>query len=266
MFSGARGEYKPLLDYDIQARTRRRRSAFAAILLVVASAVVVAARGAPTRVAGDATPREQATGPAACAREIWIIRHGEKPALNETDTLELSARGRRRAEHLAALAASGRWPRFGAIFASSETRPPFVQRERQTVEPLAAELGLGIDDSIAQPMVFELAAAALAAVEQEANFSCALISWEHCFIPSLRLALGGLAPPGAECWPDGDFDSVSRLVVARDGSVTALAPLREGFHSTASTSSESDASVDECLAKPEQPPCVLPNGTWINAG
>ena len=85
-----------------------------------------------------------------CPREVWVIRHGEKssnPEPGSSEELGLNATGLARAQHLAMLVEAGRWPRFSAVYASS---PQPVLREKQTVEPLAAAIGVPVNDSFAQ--------------------------------------------------------------------------------------------------------------------
>ena len=53
----------------------------------------------------------------------------------------------------------------------------------------------------------EVAQAALAAARGGACGGVVLVSWEHCRIPSLRMALGCASDVCTRCWPDGVYDT-----------------------------------------------------------
>ena len=169
-------------------------------------------------------------GSSSCAQEVWVIRHGEKspdPAPDSPEVRGLNATGVARAQHLRMLVETGRWPRFRAVYASSPLAPPYVLREVQTVEPLAAAIGVPVNASFAQTDGEALAAAARA--HASGCGGVVLISWEHCRIPALLDLLDCAAEQCAACWPDGAYDHVERLQIEPDGSVQRLPPTREGF-------------------------------------
>ncbi|MBB4893642.1 hypothetical protein FHS39_002673 [Streptomyces olivoverticillatus] len=157
------------------------------------------------------------SGPAADAT-IVIIRHGEKPdgdhpGMDESgkrDKKSLTQRGWDRANALPRLfppasgePAAGVLPRPAVIFAAADQGPHAgAHRMRQTVTPLAKQLKLEVDTSIAEGQEDKLAAAALAA------HRTVLISWEHSRIPDIVKALGAERAPGVPTsWPNR-FDLV----------------------------------------------------------
>jgi phosphohistidine phosphatase SixA len=150
---------------------------------------------------------------------VMIIRHGEKHTNGGPDRgvniegvhgkHELTVRGWQRAGALAPFFA----PRGGlpagseistprSIFASAATAASPSLRAQHTVQPLAAVLGVGIDNRFAEG---EEAAIAAAALEAEGPV---LISWHHSHIVSLARAIAGDGVGCPAAWPDDRFDVV----------------------------------------------------------
>ena len=74
---------------------------------------------------------------------------------------------------------TGSWPHFDRIFATSVETPPHTLREMQTVQPLAASIGLDIDLSFAKEDT-ALLGEAVSGLARRSCGSAILISWEHC--------------------------------------------------------------------------------------
>jgi hypothetical protein len=147
-----------------------------------------------------------------------VIRHGEKPAsktiagidLNGLpDTHSLNLRGWTRAAYLPDLflplddGGQPTLPTPNVIYASGEgagdgegTRP------RQTVGPLAAALGIGVDTSFSRGQEADLVAQA---AQQPGPV---LICWQHQSIPAIGAAFGQVSPAPPSAWPDEQYDVV----------------------------------------------------------
>ncbi|MER7755562.1 hypothetical protein [Kitasatospora sp. NPDC097643] len=156
----------------------------------------------------SAAPASDAGGDAF----VMIIRHGEKPSgdqqgLDENgghDGKSLTARGWSRARALPSLfsppAPGLRTP--ARIFAAADQGPlAGAHRMRQTVAPLAAELGLTVDTTHPESQETALATAVLAGAQP------VLICWEHSRIPRIVEALGATGSGAPATWPDR-FDLV----------------------------------------------------------
>ena len=140
-------------------------------------------------------------------RTIFIIRHAEKPP----DGPHLSERGYERAQALADLFGSC-FARPDALFAAATS--PKSARPVETLEPLAARLGLTIEAGFGTEEVDRLARHVR---DAPGAGRIALISWRHDAMAPLARALGAGDPPSA--WPQDVFDRVWRLLVLADGSV-----------------------------------------------
>ena len=163
---------------------------------------------------------------------ILIIRHADKPvdgvddgvdASGLPDPRSLTPRGWQRAGAWAALLvpaltapapeAQPILPRPTAIFASALAKRPDgggrSRRPLETVIPLAARLGLEIDQSLTKGMESALAAA-ISNID-----GVVLVSWQHEHIVTIARALapGAANIPGA--WPADRFNVVFRF--DRDG-------------------------------------------------
>jgi hypothetical protein len=155
---------------------------------------------------------------------IMLIRHAEKPGqawpgpgLTEagaTDPAGLVIRGWQRAGALARLFAEPPPPllRPQRIFASHPDKPDGRRslRPLQTVEPLAAALGLGADTRYTRGDEADLAAAAVAAG------GAVLVSWQHEGLPALAAAIAGGDAGVPQHWPDRCYDRIWLLARAEE--------------------------------------------------
>lgn len=201
----------------------------ACIVMMVMPVVLRFHRSQPVQ-----TPILSTTTKACLNAEIWLIRHGEKDdTSNSLDVLyNLSEIGWQRAHYLATLVKTGRWPRFGAIFASAYASPEEIQaawprvatfngqslvkREYQTVLPLAKFLHKRVNVDFAKSEVQHVALAATHA----SLMTCKpiLISWDHCSLPTLvSVGFGCISPECKRCWLDDQFDNVLKLNVTFEG-------------------------------------------------
>ena len=100
-----------------------------------------------------------------------------------------------------------------------------------------------------------------AAARKAAHTTCApvLISWEHCRIPSLLIALGCESDACTRCWPDGVYDTFVALDVGAEPPVAHLRA--EGFR----RHEPRGFDAYEC-AGPERiahSRCRFADGTWL---
>ena len=156
---------------------------------------------------------------------IMLIRHAEKPGqdwpgpgLTEhgaEDAAGLVVRGWQRAGALAALLAAPRGPlrRPQRIFAAHPDKPDGRRslRPLQTVQPLAARLGLTPDTRFTRGEEEPLAAAAAAAG------GAVLVSWQHEGLPALGAALAGADAALPRSWPHRCYDRIWLLRRAAAG-------------------------------------------------
>ncbi|MFD8148644.1 histidine phosphatase family protein [Streptomyces sp. NPDC059708] len=143
---------------------------------------------------------------------VMIIRHGEKPTGSEKgrddngkpDSHSLTDRGWARANALPRLFApkpAAGLERPVKVYAATDQGPDAGgHRMRQTVTPLARQLGLSIDLTYAESKETDLAAAVSAAAGP------VLICWEHSRIPTIAKALAPRSGAPTS-WPDR-FDLV----------------------------------------------------------
>ncbi|MDQ2710250.1 MAG: hypothetical protein M3Z25_22660, partial [Actinomycetota bacterium] len=176
----------------------------------------------PAAAQPPAAPRPTA-GP---SKVIMVIRHGEKPPtksgagidLNgQPDTHSLTESGWTRAVYLVDLFAplSGSSPaglsRPRTIYAAGVSAEGEGTRTRQTVGPLAAELGIPVNDKFGKGNETELVAQAAA------QPGPTLICWQHGEIPAIAAALGQVSPAPPKTWPDDRFDVVWTFIATGNG-------------------------------------------------
>ena len=133
-----------------------------------------------------------AAGPA----DVLLLRHAEEPDHGP----DLNDRGRERAKALARLFPQ-RFPTPTVLFAARTTKES--ARSVQTLEPLAATLGLPIDDRFVDGRYAELALTLLS--ERQYAGAHVLICWHRETLPALAAALGVDRPPA---WPSPRYDRV----------------------------------------------------------
>ena len=157
---------------------------------------------------------------------VMIIRHGEKPPNTgppqgidpdgNPDSHSLTVRGWTRAGALIELFAPGigapppGLARPTAIYAAGGTSGE-GQRPRETVTPLATQLGLQVDTRFIKGDETTLAQTAARRTEPT------LICWQHGELPAIAAALatGPTRPPTT--WPDNRYDLIWTLNPAATG-------------------------------------------------
>ena len=132
------------------------------------------------------------SGPA----DVLLMRHGEEPNHGP----DLNDRGRDRSKALVKLFPA-RFPTPTALFAARTSKES--ARSVQTIEPLAASLGLPIDDRFVDARYSELALTLLS--EPKYAGAHVLICWHRETMPELAAALGVERPPK---WPSSRYDRV----------------------------------------------------------
>lgn len=196
------------------------RPALKKIIFVVtlATSAILAACGTGDR----ATPVSAApiVEPAASSRSlIMIIRHGEKPdgsspgvdAAGNRDKNSLTGVGWNRAHRLVDLFAPTQGsPRPGlsrptAIYAAGANDNGEGERTRETVQPLAHDLGIAVNTDFGKGDESALVA------QVTGRPGTTLIAWQHGEIPALVAALPSVTPAPPAQWPDDRFDVVWTL-------------------------------------------------------
>jgi len=204
-----------------------------------------------------------ATAQDGCRRRIWVIRHGEKspaPCPGSPEVLGLNSTGWQRASYLQKLVTNHTWPAFSHVFASSPRLPPHVLREVQTVEPLAAILGIPVNATFAQDEISALASAALEAASSSCG-ATVLISFEHCRIPWLLMALGCSEPICVGCWADGVYDRFIVLESDTSGHWVATAR-REKFRDDNNGFDDYECAGAQRL---QHTRCQQRDGSWLGS-
>jgi len=154
----------------------------------------------------------------ALPAQVIIIRHAEKPATPEGDSL--STKGRERAAAMVPyfmetkeLITNG--TPF-AIYATSPSKANTSRRSIETVTPLAEKLGLtlksGFEFDDYKKMVDE--------IKNDASYhdKTVLICWEHSHIPEIARAFGALQTPGR--WLNEVFDRDWVISFSKTGRAT----------------------------------------------
>lgn len=137
--------------------------------------------------------------------QILLMRHAEKP--QDDGNPNLSPAGVERAKRLVPyIKATFGTPAF--LFAAA--RSPHSNRPVQTIQPLAEDIGVTIDDALADKHYEELANKLLTVPRYLRKL--ALVCWHHEKIPALARALE--ARPGD--YPDPWGDDVFNLILKFD--------------------------------------------------
>lgn len=196
------------------------RALLRVITLVVAVAVVVAGCSTGTPPAPAVTASTAAVGTV-----VMVIRHGEKPdgvhpgidANGRPDDSSLTATGWDRARRLVDLFAPASGPprsglaRPAAIYAARANGSGDGTRTRETVQALAAKLGITTDTSFGKGEETALVAHVMA------EPGPTLISWQHGKIPAIAAAFPSVTPTPPSAWPDDRFDVVWMFTRTADG-------------------------------------------------
>ncbi len=156
---------------------------------------------------------------------IMIVRHAEKPgecpgagvgADGTPDKHSLTVGGWARAGALVQLLASRRHPppdglsTPDAIYASLGEKSHSL-RSPQTVQPLAARLGITVDTSFGKGQEAELGA------ELAGRDGVTLVVWQHEYVRAILDALGPVTPEPPADWPDDRFDVVYAVTATNSG-------------------------------------------------
>lgn len=146
-----------------------------------------------------------------------VIRHAEKPTGSDDGVLptgkrnadSLIVRGWQRAGALATLFAPSRGPLQDAhlgtpafLYASKTDARKHSHRPYQTLVPLAAKLGLTINDA------FKTNEYELMLLDAGAREGTVLIAWQHEFIPQIGNTIAGNDTTVSQKWPSSRFDVV----------------------------------------------------------
>ncbi len=165
--------------------------------------------GAPTALPG-VSPFRPDTGPA----RLIVLRHAEKTG--DKRDRNLSHAGHERAARLVpyALETFGRPDFLIAAKSSDRSRRPV-----ETIEPLAAALGLEITSKLDDDEVGAL----VAALDEKRAYrnKFGVISWRHSDIPRLVAALGAPAGTLPAEWDDSDYATLVDINYSVGSKVTA---------------------------------------------
>ncbi len=206
-----------------------------AILAVAMSALLAGCGGGPTTapspivatVAPSARPTaESTTDGVAPGTLVMVIRHGEKPeddstsgidaAGNENDS-SMTQVGWDRAYRLVELfdpaqgALRPGLARPQAIYAAGPNDNGYGQRTRETVTPLADQLGIPVNISYGKGDEEGLVGHVLT------QPGPTLISWQHSELPSIAEAFTSVTPTPPSEWPDDRFDVIWTFTKTADG-------------------------------------------------
>jgi broad specificity phosphatase PhoE len=204
-------------------------------IVALAASAVLAGCGTsttptPGATAGGVAPSTRPTPGAMVASVapstlVMIIRHGEKPddsnpgvdADGNQDDSSLTETGWNRAHRLVDLfdPAQGS-PRPGlahpkAIYAAGANDDGDGARTRETVTPLADQLGIAVNTSFGKGDEKALVAHVIA------QPGPTLISWQHGEIPTIAEAFPSVTPTPPSQWPDDRFDVVWTLAKTAHG-------------------------------------------------
>lgn len=158
----------------------------------------------------------KAKNTAAQEMKVYIIRHGEKKGLVGC----LDEVGKHRATAIPQrFTRGGKFHTPGAIYAMKYHDGFDCERTLETVTPIAALLGLQVNNSYsAHPWISSNPVAAQAILREmiELNGKPVLVAWEHANIPFLTRALG-VPPEEVYDWSSDDYDSVFELTYTKGG-------------------------------------------------
>jgi hypothetical protein len=165
--------------------------------------------GAPSAQPG-VSPFRPDTGPA----RVIVLRHAEKTG--DRRDRNLSPAGHERAARLVpyVLETFGRPDFLIAAKSSDRSRRPV-----ETIEPLAAALGLEIKSKLDDEEIAALVSALGEKRGYQGKFG--IISWRHSNLPGLVAALGAPAEAFAGEWADSDYTTVVEINYSSGSIVTA---------------------------------------------
>ena len=209
---------------------RTARRTFLTVAALVTSAVLAACGTSPDPTPGGATPTVRPM-PGVSANEdsqpslVMIIRHGEKPdgsipgvdSNGKPDDNSLTGVGWDRAHRLVDLLAPAQGPprsglaRPTAIYAAGANDNGEGERTRETVQPLAHDLGITVNTDFGKGEEKALVK------NVTARPATTLISWQHGEIPALVAAFPSVTPAPPAQWPADRFDVVWTLTRTAGG-------------------------------------------------
>ena len=129
----------------------------------------------------------------ASPAQVFIMRHGEKPAAFFASTTQLK--------------------QFGppvAIYAMAPSKTDSANRPVETVAPLAKALGIQINSSFAKLQIVQLVTQIMNSPAY--NNKSVLICWEHTMIPQIAKDFGATMAPQA--WDGNVFNQIWVLSLA----------------------------------------------------
>lgn len=144
-------------------------------------------------------------------KTVFIIRHAEKPYDAEDASLTLA--GRVRAAAYAAYLnhkLNPAFPEIEGIYAAANSKTS--HRPVQTVKPLAAALGIEVDDQFADKDFAALGRFLLS--DASVKGLVVLVCWHHEHIPALAAALD--VEPPVERWPSSVYDQMWQIDFRND--------------------------------------------------
>jgi broad specificity phosphatase PhoE len=182
--------------------------------------------GAAPRAGTGAEPESgEAVDDVAVGTVVMVIRHGEKPegsepgvdAAGNPDDSSMTETGWERAHGLVDLFAPAQGdPRPGlarpaAIYAAGANKNGEGARTRETVQPLAAHLGLTTNTTFGKGDEEELVEHVLT------QPGPTLISWAHSEIPTIVESFPEATPTPPGEWPEDRFDVVWTFTLTAEG-------------------------------------------------
>lgn len=200
------------------------------VVALVTSAVLAACATSTDPTPGGATPTVRPMPGVSATTDsprslVMIIRHGEKPdgsspgvdANGKRDDNSLTGVGWNRAHRLVDLLAPTQGPpRYGlarptAIYAAGANDNGGGERTRETVQPLAHELGITVNTDFGKGDEKALV------TNITARPGTILVSWQHGEIPAIVAAFPSVTPAPPAQWPADRFDVVWTLTKTADG-------------------------------------------------
>lgn len=154
---------------------------------------------------------------------IVIIRHAEKPEDGSGLTPAGEARAKAYVGYFKSFKIAGKPFKIDHIFAATDSKKSI--RPRLTVTPLAAALGLKLDQRFSDKDGDALADE----LKSKSNGKNILVCWRHGKIPALLTALGADKAkliPGPK-WPDNVYDWAIELTYNHQGKLSSAVRVAE---------------------------------------
>lgn len=217
-------------------RSRPVRRRVIAVSCALISCAVLAGCSSPGRTMSPSSPTQStaavpATPPPGTV--VMLIRHGEKPDTanpgfdqdGNPDSSSLTEAGYARARNLIGVfdppppsSARPGIARPHAIYAASATDTGNGLRTRETVAPLAQQLGIQVNTGFGKGDEAALVADAIS------HPGPTLICWQHGEIPAIADEFDNVSPAPPSDWPDDRYDMVWTFTRTPDGWSFAQVP------------------------------------------